>query len=528
MTVAVHEPVAYELADYRRLLRRRGWIVLLLAVLGLVAGAGFLHTQSKVFTSTVSVLVRGNGDNGAVAGGRTSTPVNLDTEAQLVQSEALAAQVAKALGVSDAPTDLVSRVAVTVPPNTSVLTISYDGATAEQAQRGAQAYATAYLAARLKLTQDDAASSLKALQTQVTGLETTLRDVTGRIASLPANSPDRTLALAQQNVLVNQITALQGQISPLVQHDLNIGRIISDASKSDQPSSPVPLLYLVGGLVVGALLGVALAALLDRADKRVRRGAEIERLLGLPLLAGVPRVRQVDLLDGETRAGEAFRSLRNALEAQLGASGVVLVAGASPGSGGSFVAANLGAALARAGRRTVVVCADGRLGGTAALLGVEAEAPDGAGRAVNASGAVLQAHATLLGLAAWLPPESRSTTGVKDVETVIDGFRSQYDFVVVVASSTEQSADAQELARAAEGQVLVVELGRTRQQQILDALEQFSRVRSPVLGAVTVTVPGLRRSRRLAASPTVDSTPASLAPQAEVSWSPAEQPTAKT
>ena len=111
---------------------------------------------------------------------------------------------------------------------------------------------------------------------------------------------------------------------------------------------------------------------------------------------------------------------------------------------------------------------------------------------------------------------------------MIDGLRSQYDFVVVVAPSTEQSADAQELARAAEGQVLVVELGRTRQQQILAALEQFSRVRSPVLGAVTVTVPGLRRSRRLAASPTVDSPPASLEPQAEVSWSPAEQPTAKT
>lgn len=511
MTSAVREPVTYELADYGRLLRRRGWIILVLVALGLVAGAALLHAKPKVYSSSVSVLVRdvGVGDAGAVQGGRTSSSLNLDTEAQIVKSEALAAVVGKALGSPDTPAQVASYVTVTVPPNTSVLTLTYVAPSPKAAQAGAQAYARSYLDSRQQAGQGDVANQIASLKTQAADLETALRDVTGRIASLPDNSPDRQLATAQQTVLVNQLTSLNARLSPLVGQDVRAGRIISDASLPTAPSSPVPALYLAAGLMVGLLLGIALAVAFDRTDRRVRRPVDVERLLELALLGNIPKVRQPGVLDSADRGAEAFRGLRNAVEAQLSSTAVVLVTGASGGVGGSFVAANLGAALARGGRRAVVLCCDRDDDRTAGLLGVE----DSAGQQ-----ALLVPHPLIQGLDAWLPGPSKVRAADAGAASALDDtlgrLRLSHDYVIISAPSAADSADAQGLAFHADAALVVVEAGRTARQQVADAVHQLTRVRCSVLGAVVVTVPG-RRTRRQKSSPA-----AVAGPPTEPEWTP--------
>lgn len=47
-----------ELSDYLRILRQRGWIILLLAVLTAVAAFGFSQTQTPLYESTLKLLVR--------------------------------------------------------------------------------------------------------------------------------------------------------------------------------------------------------------------------------------------------------------------------------------------------------------------------------------------------------------------------------------------------------------------------------------------------------------------------------------
>lgn len=531
MASAVREPVAYELADYGRLLRRRGWIVLVLALLGLVAGQALLQSKPKVYTSTVSVIVRSVGDSGAVEGGRTGSAVNLDTEAQLVRSEALAADVATALASADAPATLASRVSVSVPPNTSVLTISYDGPSRRDAQQGADTYAQVYLDTRRTSAQADLASNLTSLQVQADKLELSLRNVAGRIASLPSNSPDRALALAQQNVLVNQLTSVQTRISPLVGQEVNAGRVISEASRPSGPSSPVPLLYRLGGLLVGLLFGMTAAAFLDRTDKRVRRAHEIERLLDVPLLGTIPRVRQISVVDGGRQSGEAFRGLRNAVEAQLGSSASVLVAGASRGAGGPFVAGNLAAALAQSGRRTVVTCMDGRSGDTAKALGVTSVRAGSAGATLDGTGALVLPHPDIRGLSVWLPAEGATTSPRSGpaFEAVVRRLRLQHEYVVMAAPSTSESAYAQELGFTADAALVVAEVGRTRQDQVADAVDQFGRVRCSVLGAVAVTVPKARaRGRRVTGAGAATSGTEVLPEREVVPSLPSERPSAAT
>ena len=61
--------------------------------------------------------------------------------------------------------------------------------------------------------------------------------------------------------------------------------------------------------------------------------------------------------------------------------------------------------------------------------------------------------------------------------------------MVVEAPSTASGADAQSLARVADAAILVVETGRTRHAQVVDAAQQFRLVGTRLLGAVLLSPP---------------------------------------
>ena len=91
---------SFEVTDYAGVLRRRWWIVFGLACLGTLAAAAYVAVTPKSYTATSSVQVTANAANvNNVAGSRTNTgpTVNMDNEAQVVQSTTVAAQAGKYL-----------------------------------------------------------------------------------------------------------------------------------------------------------------------------------------------------------------------------------------------------------------------------------------------------------------------------------------------------------------------------------------------------------------------------------------------
>ena len=98
--------------DLLGMARRHWWLVLLLVGLGLVGATQFTRVQPKVYESSTSVLVQptGGGQDTNVVGGRTKGDINLDTEAQLVSSTAVAAEAAKLLRTTRSPDTLAAKV----------------------------------------------------------------------------------------------------------------------------------------------------------------------------------------------------------------------------------------------------------------------------------------------------------------------------------------------------------------------------------------------------------------------------------
>lgn len=127
---------------------------------------------------------------------------------------------------------------------------------------------------------------------------------------------------------------------------------------------------MIFGLVAGLALGLLLAVAREALDSRIRESKDAETWFGAPVVGTLPKGMTSGPPPGlgtSRRGGEARRTasldlLRARLEfSQAGINGpTILVADSGPDTGKSAVAANLGAALARGGRRVVLVDADAR------------------------------------------------------------------------------------------------------------------------------------------------------------------------
>src|ERR1700760_1814952 len=165
-----HEPDSFEFADYLGVLRRRWWLVLALACVGIVGAALYLAKAPRAYTATAAVNVTptsGQSENGAVTGGRTTGTVNLDTQAQIVQFGTVAETAARALPSSLPLPALLANVFVTVPANSSVLQISCTARTGAQAASCANDFAAGYLQSRNQGAASAARGQLNTVQSQL-------------------------------------------------------------------------------------------------------------------------------------------------------------------------------------------------------------------------------------------------------------------------------------------------------------------------------------------------------------------------
>src|ERR1022692_3328676 len=505
MTVSPR-PDSFEVIDYLRVLRRRGWIAFGLACVGVLAAAAYLSVAPKAYTATASVSVSPNAANSQqIAGSRVAgQTVNMDNEAQLVQSNSVAALAAKALHSASTPQQLAKEISVAVPPNTSVLQISCTTRPAVAAAHCAEAFAQAYLTTSESNAKSKIANEITQLQSSQAPLQRKALTLSGKVKSLPSTSPKLAADKAELRNVESQLGALRGHISALgASVNYTPGSIITAAVTPTAPSSPKPLLYLPSGLLAGLLIGLLAAFALDRRDDRIHAASDVERFLDLPVLFSLSQPRlspQTSLVSARSRTGRAFTELTQAAAGALGEGNhVILVAGTSPGQSTSVIATNLAATLARTRSEVILVCADVRDSVTPALLGVG----DGRGLAE-----VLGGTATVSEVARRPAEVARLRVITPGVDTATALYQIQHDtsrrlvaelqrdarYVIIQAQATGDGADTFSLAEFADAAIVVVEVGATTRAELSDSLRRLDRMRTAVLGAAVL--PAARRHAR--------------------------------
>jgi len=489
-----------QLADYAGVLRRRWWLILALAVVGTLVSIGYFKVSHKVYIATASVYVTANGGTAnQVAGGRTTGTVNLDTEAQVVQSATVAQAAAKLMHATETLPQLIKRVSVTVPANSQVLSISCQASSATGAASCAQSFAQAFLSYTSSSTSASANSQISALQSKISALESASAKLTVEVGSLPDNSPQRAAAQEQLNSDQGQLSSLNSQVAQLTTELTNPsgGSIISNAIPPSSASSPKPLLIFPSGLLAGLLIGLILSFIVDRRDRRVRSPRDLMKI-NVPVLMSLVQKRsavELAIASPRSQVGRDFSGLAHLLtSSRRTGSHVILVTGASVGNGVSLVAANLAVSLSRNQPDVTLVCADLEGSLIPAMLGL----PSSPGLTdLLAVGSPIRDAGEQVAVAPRLrviTPGSAAKIGTEDlqqdaVEGLMASLRSMARWIIVEAPSVTSGPDAYTLAQAADAAILVVEVPRTRSDQVLASIEYLDRMGASVFGTALLRSP---------------------------------------
>jgi capsular exopolysaccharide synthesis family protein len=150
-------------------------------------------------------------------------------------------------------------------------------------------------------------------------------------------------------------------------------RVLDRAAAANGPVTSRSIQFIVIGLLGGFVVGIGLAILLDRFDRRVRYPDQVTGQLGLHILGALPHVKngtQNTSATATTQAIEALREIRLNLMHNVQRQHPLVLAITSPGSGDgkTFISCNLALACAGAGQRTLIIDGDTRRGELHRLL----------------------------------------------------------------------------------------------------------------------------------------------------------------
>ncbi|WP_067972315.1 hypothetical protein, partial [Nocardiopsis trehalosi] len=481
---------APDLHDYADLLRRR-WAVVGGGVLaGLSAAALGLAVAPESYTATTAVQVRPTGlaELTGERAGRTNGEVNLDTEAQIVRSARVATAAAELLGSGVSATELRERVEVTVPPNSSVLEIGYRAADPEDARRGAEAFADAYLTYRADQVGAQIDVRLAALQEEA---DARYEELAGLADDASRGSgAARMRAQARLDAVQNEVSDLNGDINPLraLRDSVVPGQVITPATAPESPTAPVPLLWLGGGAMTGLLLGLGTAYLLDRGDSRLHTARDVRRAADAPLLLDTAAGPVPAAGAAEQRANEAAHTL----EARLGdGRRVLLVPGVTPGRAGAVAAVDLAAAFTRIGADVLLVCADPDDSAVRGLLGLSAGPGLAEALAGDAPEALECRSPRVPGLRVLRHGRGDASALLQQrvMTDLLRRLRGTARYVVVATAPASARADAAAMAAEADAVLPAVELGVTRRSDLADTTARLAAVGARVPGLAAVAIP---------------------------------------
>jgi capsular exopolysaccharide synthesis family protein len=472
--------------------RRRFGVIALCALLVPAAALVLSLIQEKEYTATATLLFRDPQlDQKLFGSSFVDDTGDAEREAatnlKLVSLDVVAARTARALGGDFTDGQVSSSIETSSEGQADVVTIEATHTDPRLSARLANTFAEQYIRFRRRADRAKIAEAKRLVQGQ-------LDQLTPEEQATPSA---RSLRQRLQELQI--VTALQTGNAEQVE--------IAETPTSQ--SSPRPLRNTAVGAVLGLLLGLAAAFLLERLDRRIRDPEELPEIFGRPTLASIPEVDELASTDTplSPEASEPFRMLRANLryfnvEKQVRS---VLITSSQPGDGKSTVAWNLAVASASAGIPTLLIEADLRRPsfaqwtrsgvrlGLSGLLSHQGDLDEAVQTlSVGARPGGTRSHTLDVILSGALPPNPDELIDSTRMREIVDEAQLTYQLVVIDTPPTSAVSDAIPLMNAVSGVIVVGRLGRTTRDSAAQLAHQLQNLEARILGVV---VNGARRRR---------------------------------
>lgn len=286
-------------------------------------------------------------------------------------------------------------------------------------------------------------------------------------------------------------------------------RIIDAPVVTRTPVRPAKPDVFAVSLVLGLVLGAALAFTRQALHHGVSNPAALEAALAVPVFASLPlgpgRASDKPGILARTHprdpTTESVRGLRTRLQFALkeAPGNVVALTGTSPGVGTSFVALNLAWVLAESGRRVLLVDANLR-GGWLHRCFQDAR-PHGLSEVLRGTVPLEQAvladvgpRLSFLGAGA-LPPDPAELLSQPGFAALVADLSARYELVLFDTPSILAVTDAALVGRHASVGLAVVRAGAHPLREVASARHQLEQNGVPVRGVVLNGVPRSRTGR---------------------------------
>ena len=426
-----------------RLARRRWKTIAAIFVLALAASTALTVTSTPVYHSTARIYIATTGDttNSQYFQGAYAAQ-QAESYAALATSRELMQRVVTRLDLNLTPNELGSHISASVVPKTVLIQVEAKDTSARVAQQMAQAE---------------------------------VKELADYLNTLGA-SPDGSTQSIRASV-------------------------VDPADFVADPIAPKATLNLIVGGFLGLLGGLALALVRELLDNSVSSAADVEKVLDIPVLAGVGRDTTIDEHPLISEPGttsvrtEAFRLLRTNLQFLNPDTRPrsIVITSALPSEGKTTTAVNLAIALAQTGLRVLLVDGDLRRPSAAGLLGLErsvglttvlvgrSELNDSIQRH-HASGVYFLASGPI-------PPNPTEILQSKAAQHLFDTMEGMFDMVILDAPPLLPVSDAAIMARDVDGALLVVRHAKTTREQVRLSAQRLQQVGANLLGVVINVTP---------------------------------------
>lgn len=331
------------------------------------------------------------------------------------------------------------------------------------------------------------------LNTQIASLERSEAQTTARIAANPGQAK-HLLSVERQQKVKEQLYLFL--LQKREENELSQAftayntRLITPPTGSNVPTAPNSRNVLLMALAIGLLLPATVLFIRENSNTKVRGKKDVEAL-SMPFAGEIPLVggRRRRLpwrgeeaapvgiavrAEGRDAVNEAFRVLRTNLEFMsqgAGTGNTVMVTSMNPGSGKTFVTANLAASLAVKGERVIAVDLDLRRASLSRYVGSPGRGLSGylAGQELTAGDITVEAAGCpgfdIIPVGA-IPPNPSELLLSGRLGQLLDELRGKYDHVLLDCPPDGVVADAAIIARQAASTLFVVRAGLTERNML--------------------------------------------------------------
>jgi succinoglycan biosynthesis transport protein ExoP len=502
-----------DLRDYLQVLRRRKFVIALSVAVVFAVALGVAYMQTPRYAAAAKLLLKQRTSQSVFASQSQAyvDPVrSVQTEIEVINTEPVHDIVRRKIG--SAP-----GVKARAVGQTDLITVRAESTDATRAALIANTYAAAYIDFRRAQALEQFSAASEEIQTKITQLQQQIDSLSSTTANLPpCVSPtatpdacnqraaaDATVA-ARRTTLLSQLGLFQQTLDQLaVDSTLASGsaQLVTPASTPAQPFEPTPRRNAAMGLVLGLLIGVGLAFLVEYLDDSIKGKEDLDRAVpGVGVIGLIPQIpdwkareksKVISLSDPTSPAAEAYRILRTSIQF-LGIerqTRVIQMTSASAQEGKTTTLSNLAVAFANSGLRTVVVCCDLRrprlhnffgldnaVGFTSVLLG---------NVALSKALQPVPGQERLLVLASGpLPPNPAELLSSNRTADLFRNLAAQADVVLVDCPPILPVTDSIVLSQRVDATVLVVSARTTSRKAAHRAAEMLHQVNAPLIGAV--------------------------------------------